>query len=1159
MGGHEESILSRHPLLDALSQHPEYMRLREALTKGEGPCGVFGLSEANKGHMAAALFADINRPLVFIAPNESAAEKLAEEIGSYVACRHFPARDIPLTGAYTSSEGLEARRVDTLCRLALGRGAGAALTVSIEALMQRLAPPEAIRGAVRTVKAGDVVEPRELLAALVAAGYERTEVCESRRQVCLRGGYLDVYPISAENPVRIEFFDDEVDTLRTYDPLTQRSIENIDSIELPPATEMPLTEKARKSALSRMKGREALSEMAESLRQGGTPEGAVRLLPLFYETEYTLLHYLAEAVFLIDEPARVEESAKMAHTQFVELCAEAIATGGAEGEQAQLLCSPLQTIKALSTPRTALFFSLTRSYGLIAMKAPFRFETRPVSRYVGDETLLCEDLEAWKKAGTTVLIYAGPHAERLRQRLEDLDVILPAVESLSREIIKGERIILYQSLTRGYEYSELGLVAISEHELYGDVVRAAKKSKRSRPQLAFSELNVGDLVVHELHGIGRFVGVVTLAVDNAPRDYLHLVYAGGDKLYIPTDQLDRVQKYIGGGEDAAAAHLSKLGSGEWQRTVTRTREGVRKLAFDLVRLYGERQKMQGFAFAPDNSWQRRLEESFPYEETPDQLSSIAEIKADMESGRVMDRLLCGDVGYGKTEVALRAAFKAALSGKQVAMLVPTTILAQQHYNTIAVRFSGFPVNVALLSRFKTPKEQAAILEGLKSGRVDIVVGTHKLLAASVKFKDLGLLIVDEEQRFGVGHKEQIKNLKRSVDVLTLSATPIPRTLHMSMTGIRDMSVIETPPAQRYPVQTYVMEYADGIVREAIRKEIGRGGQVYFVYNHVRTMEYFVEYLRELVPEARVAYAHGQMSERVLEKTMLDFLDRQYDVLLCSTIIESGLDMQNVNTILIYDADKMGLSQLYQLRGRVGRGVRLGYAYLLFKRDKAISEIAEKRLTAIRELTQFGSGFRIAMRDLEIRGAGNLLGPEQSGHMEAVGYDLYCKIVEGALREARGEAPKKEIDTVMELPLAASIPHEYIRRESERLSMYKRIAHITSQEKLYDVQDELIDRYGDIPKVVENLLFIGKLKADAQRAYITRLRVQDGEARVTLDAEAPMDGTKLYETAQKIDGAQLRLSETPTLIIRRPKQDAAALCLALPQIVYMLADCIQKET
>ena len=1151
--------LSRHPLLRIMDQHPEYCRLRDALAHGDGPCGVFGLSEANKSHMAAALFAGAGRSLLFVAPNESTAARLAEEMRCYVPCWHFPARDIPLTGAYASSDGLEARRVEVLCRLAMGQDTDMAVTVSIEGLMQRLAPPASMRSMFLTVRAGDVIAPRKLLASLLAAGYTPSEMCEGRRQVCLRGGYLDVFPITAENPVRIEFFDDEVDTLRTYDPVTQRSIENIDAVNLPPAAEMPITQEARQRACKALEGRNALSELRANLLDGGTPDGAVRYLPLFYPEEHTLLDYLDTPIILLDEPARVEESAKMLHSHFVEMCAAAIASGEAQGEQAHLLRSPLQTIKSLDTPRTALLFSLTRSYGLIGMREPFRFETRPVSRYVGDETLLCEDLSAWRRSGSTVLLYAGPHAERLRQRLEDMDVLLPAVDTLDRPIVKGEQIILGQTLARGFEYPELGLAAISESELYGDVILAPKKGRRKKPQLAFSELNVGDLVVHELHGIGRFVGVVTLTVDGAPRDYLHLAYAGGDKLYIPTDQLDRVQKYVGGEEETAAAHLSKLGSGEWQRTVSRTREGVKKLAFDLVRLYGERQKLQGFAFAPDGSWQRKLEENFPYQETPDQLSCIEEIKKDMESSRVMDRLLCGDVGYGKTEVALRAAFKAVLSGKQVAMLVPTTILAQQHYNTIAARFSGFPVRVALLSRFRTPKEQEQILAGLKDGQIDVVVGTHKLLSKSVKFKDLGLLIVDEEQRFGVGHKEQIKDLKRNVDVLTLSATPIPRTLHMSMTGIRDMSVIETPPAQRYPVQTYVMEYGDAIAREAIRKELGRGGQVYFVYNQVRTMEYFAEHLRQLVPEARIAYAHGQMQERLLEKTMLDFMERQYDVLLCSTIIESGLDIQNVNTIIIYDADKMGLSQLYQLRGRVGRGVRLGYAYLFFKRDKALSEIAEKRLTAIRELTQFGSGFRIAMRDLEIRGAGNLLGPEQSGHMSAVGYDLYCKIVEGALREARGEKPRKEIDTVMELPLAASIPHTYIQRESERLSMYKRIAHISCQEELYDVQDELIDRYGDIPKPVENLLFIGKLKADAARAYITRLSVRDGEARILVDAEAPMDGGKLFAAAQKIEGAQLKMGESPQLIVRRPRQDAQALCIALPQIVYTLADCIQKDT
>ena len=524
----------------------------------------------------------------------------------------------------------------------------------------------------------------------------------------------------------------------------------------------------------------------------------------------------------------------------------------------------------------------------------------------------------------------------------------------------------------------------------------------------------------------------------------------------------------------------------------------------------------------------------------------------------MDRLLCGDVGYGKTEVALRAAFKAVTDSKQVAFLVPTTILAQQHYNTLAARFSGFPVNVALLSRFNTPSEEARVIDGLKKGTIDVVVGTHKLLSKSVQFKDLGLLIIDEEQRFGVGHKEQIKEMRKDIDALTLSATPIPRTLHMSMTGIRDMSVIETPPEQRYPVQTYVMEYSEAVAREAIMKELGRGGQVFFVYNNVRGMETFAEKLKQLVPEARIAYAHGQMGERQLERTMLDFMEQQYDVLLCSTIIESGLDIPNVNTIIIYDADKMGLAQLYQLRGRVGRGARLGYAYLTFMRDKVLSDIAEKRLSAIREFTQFGAGFKIAMRDLEIRGAGNLLGPEQHGHMAAVGYDLYCKIVEGAVKEAKGEKEPVKIDTVVDIPVPASISTHYIPRESERLSMYKRIALIETRDDLYDVQDELIDRYGDIPEDTANLLNIALIKADCSRAGVTQLRIRDKEVRFVFDKQAPIDGAKLIATAGNIAGARMTFGDTPSMVISRPKSDAAALYAMLPQFVYMLADCLSAN-
>ena len=1128
-----------NPLIQILDRHPEYTRLRDAMVNGEGPAGVFGLGESHKGHIAAAL--STGRAVLLVAPNEVAAVKLHDDIACYdIPCAHFPTREIPLSGkGFAARDSIEERRVAVLSALAAGKTM--TVVTCIQALMQRTVAPEIIKNSLHSYEAGQTIEPRDMVSELVMAGYERVDVCEAPGQVCLRGGYVDVYPIAAENPVRIEFFGDEIDTLRIYDPLTQRSVDNVDHIDVPPATEMPITDEARARALKLLKKRKA-EELASALEEGGRPDNSVALLPLFYPGETTLFDYIdKDWIILIDEPARLEESGKIAYQEFLEGVSSLMQAGEIQPEQANLTVSPLETIKRMDTRRTAMMFALTRSYGLIGQRCIFKFDTRPVSRYVGREELLAEDIEAWKKSNTSVLIYAGTHAKRLQDRLLDSNHIVPIKEKLDRDIVPGEVLIIEQQLNHGFEYPELSLAVVTENELYGAENRrpADNKKKRRKPQLVFSELNVGDLVVHELHGIGRFVGVETLTVGGVQKDYLHLVYSGGDKLYIPTDQLDRVQKYIGGGDDEGTQRLSKLGSGEWQKTVSRTRDSVKKLAFDLVRLYGERQKRKGFKFSPDTPWQRKLEDSCPYEPTPDQLTSIQEIKADMESDKVMDRLLCGDVGYGKTEVALRAAFKAVMDGKQCAMLVPTTILAQQHYNTIAARFDGFPVKVELLSRFKTPKEEEKIIEGLQNGSVDMVVGTHKLLSKSVKFKD------------------QIKNIRQSVDVLTLSATPIPRTLHMSMTGIRDMSVIETPPSQRYPVQTYVMEYSDSVIREAILKEIGRGGQVYFVYNNVRSMEQFAGRLRELVPEARVCFANGQMNERVLEKTMLEFMDHKYDVLLCSTIIESGLDMQNVNTIIIYDADTMGLSQLYQLRGRVGRGVRLGYAYLTYRPNKAMSETAEKRLIAIRELTQFGSGFKIALRDLEIRGAGNLLGPEQHGHMEAIGYDLYCKIVDSAVREAKGEELPKDIDTVVDIPISANIPKSYIPREAERLSMYKRIAFIAAQADVYDVQDELIDRYGDIPEEVQNLIFIALIKAEAQRAYIQRLMVRDGEVRIVFDPEAPMDGTKLFAAANNIAGAAMLPEEVPTIVIRRPKSDVKKLCSELTQIVYMMSDCIVK--
>lgn len=1144
-----------HPILSVLSQSGEYIRLRDTLRDGEGAASVFSVGEAHKIHIAAALSKEFDC-ILYVAPNESVAARAEEELRGFGAdALHFPLRESPLSGKMlAASQGLTSARLQALTKLLGGRGI---VTASAEALMQRLVPPEAFAAETTELALGEIYDIKALASGLLAAGYERTEQCEGKGQFAVRGGILDVFPVASGSPYRIEFFDDEIDSIRTYEPVTQRSLDKANSVRITPASELPLTDVARRRGIHALKKRPGnLHRELDALLSGSTPQGMERLTALFYPEICTLLSYLPKsAVILIEEPPRVFESAQAEFAAFSENAAALLEKGEAQGAEAELYIAPTELLAGLETSRTAMLFSLTRSFSLIRPKALFRFDARPAAKYMTGTDALYSDIVSWRRSGYTVAIYAGVHAQRLHDQLSDLGLTAAKTERLNRELVRGELIIVGESLPFGFEYPEIKLALVTETELYGNAKRRTGRTLK-RPQLLFSELSVGDLVVHETHGIGRFVGVEDLTVQDNTRDYLLLQYAGGDKLYIPTDQLDRVQKYIGA--DAAEPKLSKLGGAEWQRAVTRTREGVKALAMDLVRLYSQRQQLRGYSFSKDSPWQRQMEENFIYEETPDQLTSIEEIKKDMESKKIMDRLLCGDVGYGKTEVALRAAFKAVMDSKQVAFLVPTTILAQQHYSTLCSRFAGFPITVELLSRFKSPKEQSEIKKRIADGRVDVVVGTHTLLSPKVKFKDLGLLIVDEEQRFGVGHKEQIKDIKRSVDVLTLSATPIPRTLHMSMVGIRDMSVIETPPEQRYPVQTYVLEYSDAVVREAVLKELGRGGQVYIVYNRVRSMEGYAARLSQLIPEARLAFAHGQMNERVLEKTMLDFMDGIYDVLICSTIIESGMDIPNVNTIIVYDADHMGLSQLYQLRGRVGRSTRLGYAYLTFRRDKVLTEVAEKRLTAIREFTQFGSGFKIAMRDLEIRGAGNLLGPEQHGHMAEVGYDFYCKLMSEAVSEAKGEPERLVVDCSVDIPVDAHIPHGYIAGENRRLEMYKRIASISSREELFDVQDELVDRYGDIPKSVQNLMNVALCKAYAQRAYITQMTLRDGEMRFTFHPKAKLDGVKLFELCRDTSGAQLVSGENTMLIVKRSKQDVAALFGALPQFVYTLMHCIDNN-
>ena len=1144
------------PLFRIFDRSEEFTRLRDDLINARGPVSVFGLGEAHRTHIAAALHASLSGPTLVITPSAQAARRAYEEL----SCYHentllFPIRETPLNAhTYVQSQEIGFRRLRAM--LALLAGERLIVVAPIEAVMQRMAPPRAIEACTHTVRIGMEISPDSLVKRFVAAGYSREELCEGRGQFARRGGYIDIFPVTADDPVRIEFFGDEVDTMREFDPVSQRSTENISLAVIPPATELPLDRDMRQKGIAALRGKARYELETEKLREGMTPENALSLLPVFCREDVTILDYLPEdAVILIDEPARVDESARFAYSQFMDNYGSVIRSGEGHELQVQLINAPSSIFQRLDRGRTAMLFALTRSLAAIRSKDLVKFDTRPIPRYIPGDTALRDDIALWKQKDYSILLYAGEHGERLSDMLLDLGVEAAAVPSLDREPLPREVLIIGGSIPKGFEYPTLRTAVVSEYEFFGAGRRPAEaaKPRRGANKLDLYELEVGDLIVHEAHGIGRFTGVNTLVVDGKTRDYIELSYHGGDKLFIPTDQLDRVQKYIGG--DVEKQKLSRLGSGEWQKTVSRTRQSVRQLAFDLVRLYGERSRRKGFRFSPDTEWQQRLELSFPYRETPDQLRSVAEIKADMESDRIMDRLLCGDVGYGKTEVALRAAFKCAMDGKQCAFLVPTTILAQQHYNTLSSRYAGFPIRVELLSRFRTAKERAEVKKATAEGAVDVLIGTHALLAGDVKFRDLGLLIIDEEQRFGVNHKEQIKEMKKTVDVLTLSATPIPRTLHMSMSGIRDMSVIETPPEARYPVQTYVMEYSDAVVREAILKELGRGGQVYVVYNVVRTMDYFVEELRKLVPEARIAYAHGQMPERQLENTMLDFLEYKHDVLVCSTIIESGLDISNVNTLIVCDADKMGLAQLYQLRGRVGRGQRLGYAYLTFRENKVISEIADKRLAAIKEFTQFGAGFRIAMRDLEIRGAGDILGAEQHGHMAEVGYEMYCKLIDAAIREAKGETVKPVFDTVMEVPVDANIPKKYIARESGRMEMYKRIAAIDGVDALRDVQDELIDRYGDIPRPVQNLLDIALVKHRASQLGVLSFTVRAGEARLVFSENAPIDGEKLFFALRSIEGAQLQGGARITLVLTKKHAEPEEMFRSAGETVAALQSCI----
>ena len=916
---------------------------------------------------------------------------------------------------------------------------------------------------------------------MVLLGYEREEQIEGPGQFAVRGGILDIYPLTEEVPVRIEMWGDEIDSIRTFDVESQRSIENLESIRIYPATDFP-------------------------------EEQAKRVSFLDYFDKKTSMLFLDEPVRLIEKGESVEE-------EFVQAQANRMECGYTVSDEEMKLFSTKEIADKMNQYYSIGMSALEMKCKEFKTRGLYHLQAKGVNPYNNSFEMLTRDLKQLKRKGYRAILLSGSRtrAKRLAEDLRDYNLSSFYSEDVEREVNPGEIMVTYGHVTEGYEYPMIKFIVISETDIFGQ-----KKKKRKRKVYegqkiqSFSELKVGDYVVHENHGLGIYQGIEKIEVDKVAKDYMKIAYAAGGNLYIPATQLDLIQKYASA--DAKKPKLNRLGGQEWTKTKTRVRGAVKEIAKDLVELYAARQEKHGFVYGEDTVWQREFEEMFPFEETEDQLLAIEATKKDMESTKIMDRLICGDVGYGKTEIAIRAAFKAVQENKQVVYLVPTTILAQQHYNTFVQRMKEFPVRVDLMCRFRTPAQQKKTIEDTKRGLVDIVVGTHRVLSKDLEFKDLGLLIIDEEQRFGVQHKEQIKKLKENIDVLTLTATPIPRTLHMSLIGIRDMSVLEEAPVDRMPIQTYVMEYNDEMVREAIQRELSRQGQVYYVYNKVKDIDEITDKVQKLVPEANVAFAHGQMKERELENIMLDFINGEIDVLVSTTIIETGLDISNANTMIIHDADQLGLSQMYQLRGRVGRSNRMAYAFLLYKRDKLLREVAEKRLSAIREFTDLGSGFKIAMRDLEIRGAGNLLGAEQHGHMEAVGYDLYCKMLNEAVKQLKGEIEEEPYTTTVDLNVDAFIPVSYIPNEYQKLDIYKRIAGIENEAEMDDMLEELIDRYGDIPRKVQQLLQIALLKSLAHSAYLVAVEQKGEQFRFTMYERAKVHAERIPMLLDQYKGA-----------------------------------------
>lgn len=1161
--------------LRKLNTIPEVAGLVRLVESGGCPVAVTGLQPVHRSCVGAAVAQGCGRPAVFVCGDEQEVRRLAADLQCLTGTEPVVllSREWQFRPGAVSSRDWERSRLAALYALAKGK---APVTVATaDGLMARTAPKKLLLSAVRTLKLGGRETLAQLSEFLIAAGYTRCQQVEGVGQFALRGGILDVFSPLMEQPVRCEFFDDEIDSMGVFDPVTQRRVKNVKSALLLPAAEVLPSHAAGGAAglagqltaladkLSKKQKNEtlaaALREDAERLRSGGEVGGMDRYLAAVYPALTTGADYLpADAVVFFSESGRVDDRVKstvLRSKQDTEVLLEA---GVLAGEWAKLTLSAEELYTRLAEFPVIMEDSLPTSRHPLAPRGLVSINAKQLSSYGGSLETAASDMEHYRETGNAVLVLCGSEAraKNLRQLLDGRDI--SAVLDLKNSAMpqNGEIRIAIGALSAGSEWPALKLAVLTEGQLLPTAhkkQRLKKESNRQKIQ-SYTDLTVGDLVVHAHHGVGRFSGIQRMPVDGVEKDYVKIDYAGGDCLYVPATQLDLVSKYIGGGEDRERARLNKLGGTEWARQKSRAKAAAKDLAKGLIALYSERQKCPGFAFSPDSSWQQEFEDSFDYEETDDQLRCIAEIKKDMERPRPMDRLLCGDVGYGKTEVAFRAVMKCVLDGKQAAILVPTTVLAQQHYATAMSRFRDFPVHIETLSRFTPAKEARRILEASASGSVDLLIGTHKLLQKNMKFKDLGLLIIDEEQRFGVTHKERLREMARQVDTLTLSATPIPRTLNMALSGLRDMSTIEEPPRDRHPVQTYVLEHDWTVIEDAMRRELDRGGQIYYLHNRVESIDITASRIQKMLgPEVRVVTGHGQMSEQDLSSVMQAMVDGQADILVCTTIIETGIDIPNVNTLVIEDADRMGLAQLHQIRGRIGRSNRRAYAYLTYRRGKVLQETAAKRLSAIREYVEFGSGFKIAMRDLEIRGAGNLLGPEQSGYLMSVGYDMYLKLLEEAVLEEKGEEKQIPAECSADLTVNANIPERYVASPEQRMDLYRRIAAIRTDDDASDLLDEMMDRYGEAPKSVLALLDVALLRAAAAKAGVTDISQKGSVLKLQLGVFRPEALVAVCALPKYKRALTLSAGDSPAVTLRlSPGADVLESALGLVEDLRLAA-------